>query len=126
PQVIARVKTARELGDLRENADYEAARNEQSFLEGRILSVRARLDTAVVADTGSTEDVIVVGSTVVVEEDGDRTTYTLVGAGEADPTSGRISYASPVGRALMGKRAGEEVVATLPGNDLRLTIVEVS
>jgi transcription elongation factor GreA len=126
PQVIARVKSARELGDLRENADYEAARNEQSFLEGRILSVRARLDTAEVADSAPNEGVAVVGSTVVVEEEGDRTTYTLVGAGEADPGRGRISYASPVGRALVGRRAGDDVVATLPGNDLRLRIIDVS
>jgi transcription elongation factor GreA len=127
PQVIERVKNARELGDLRENADYEAARNEQSFLEGRIQTIRARLDNAEVAGTaGSTEGGVVVGSTVIVEDEGERSTYILVGAGEADPASGRISYASPVGRALIGARPGDEVTAALPGRELRLRIIEVS
>lgn len=125
PQVILRVKTARELGDLRENADYEAARNEQSFLEGRIQSIQARLDRAQVADRSGGEGVAVVGATVVVEMDGERASYLLVGAGEADPTRDRISYASPVGRALIGARAGDVVTATLPGNELVMRILEV-
>ena len=127
PQVIERVKTARELGDLKENADYEAARNEQSFLEGRIRSIRSRLDHAEVADPNATEKgAVAVGSTVVVVSDGERMTYELVGAGEADPASGPISYASPVGRALMGARPGDEVTAALPGRELRLRVIEVS
>lgn len=126
PAVIGRVKAARELGDLRENADYESARNEQSFLEGRIQAIQSRVDMAEVAEANTGEGGAVVGSTVIVEEDGERLTFTLVGAGEADPTHGRISYASPVGRALMGGRPGDEVVAALPGHDLRLRIVEVS
>jgi transcription elongation factor GreA len=125
PEVILRVKHARELGDLRENADYEAARNEQAFLEGRIRELEQTLRTAVVArsqDSG----VVHLGSRVEVEVEGLRTTLHIVGSSEADPGQGRISDASPVGRALMGHRAGDEVVVQAPGRQVHYRVVEVS
>lgn len=122
PEVIARVRAARELGDLRENADYEAARNEQSFLEGRILAVERLLNTTEVAPTLSAEGVVAVGSSVTVEVDGETEVYVLVGSAEADPAAGRISTASPVGRALLGKRAGDEVTAELPVGSVRYLV----
>ncbi len=124
PQVIERVKNARELGDLRENADYEAARNEQSFLEGRILELEQRLRTAVVikADKGGT---ITMGSTVRYEVDGSSGELTIVGSTESDPGAGKISAASPVGKALVGRREGDEVQVVTPAAEIRYRILEV-
>jgi transcription elongation factor GreA len=124
PEVVARVKQARELGDLRENADYEAARNEQAFLEGRIRELERRLRTAVVA-TGSIDGAIVVGSTVRYEVDGQADELVIVGSTEADPLAGRISQASPVGKALLGRRAGDQVVVKTPAAEARYRILEV-
>ena len=125
PVVIDRVKTARELGDLRENAEYQEARREQSFVEGRIQALEALLRTAVVVEGGAGDGTVAVGSSVVVDTDGEENTWQIVGANEADPVRGRISYASPVGQALMGRRAGDEVTAHLPRGELRLRLVEV-
>ena len=125
PAVIDRVKTARELGDLRENAEYQEARREQSFTEGRIQALEALLRTAVVVDGGASDGTVAVGSSVTVEMDGEQTTWQIVGANEADPGRGKISYASPVGQALMGRRAGDEVTAQLPRSELQLRLIEV-
>ena len=125
PVVIDRVKTARELGDLRENAEYQEARREQSFVEGRIQALEALLRTAVVVTGGASDGTVAVGSSVVVETDGEQNTWQIVGANEADPGRGNISYASPVGQALMGRRAGDEVTAQLPRGELQLRLVEV-
>jgi transcription elongation factor GreA len=124
PQVVERVKHARELGDLRENADYEAARNEQSFLEGRILELEHRVRTAAVIKTGN-GGAISMGSLVVYEVDGKRDQLTIVGSTESDPGAGRISAVSPVGKALLGHRAGDDVTITTPGAKIHYRIVEV-
>jgi len=124
PEVILRVKNARELGDLRENADYESARNEQSFLEGRIRALEQLIKTAQVIDADHTGEVIL-GSTVQVLVEGERTTLHIVGSTEADPASGRISNASPVGRALLGHRAGDMVEIVTPAKTLRYEILDV-
>ncbi|HXG40780.1 MAG TPA: transcription elongation factor GreA [Candidatus Limnocylindrales bacterium] len=124
PEVIARVRAARELGDLRENAEYQAAREEQSFVEGRIQSLEALLRRAVVAEAAPGERVVM-GSTVVVDADGVRRELAIVGSAEADPAAGRISYASPVGRALLGRVAGDEVTVPTPGGEARYRILEV-
>jgi len=125
PEVVLRVKNARELGDLRENADYEAARNEQSFLEGRIRTIEQMLKTAVVIGADHTGEVML-GSTVRVEVDGDEMTFRIVGSTEADPAHGWISNVSPVGKALVGHAAGEDVAVTLPGGTSSYRIIEVS
>ena len=125
PEVILRVKSARELGDLRENADYEAARNEQSFLEGRIRDLEQMIKTAVVIQTIDASS-ISLGSRVVVDAEGSRVTLHIVGSAEADPAKGRISDVSPVGKALLGHRAGDEVVIRTPGNDIHYRVVEVA
>ena len=125
PQVIARVKAARELGDLKENADYEYARKEQSFLEGRIQALEQMVRTAVVIQQPAHSDVVQLGSTVDVEVDGDRETYVIVGSSEANPALGRLSNVSPVGRALMGARAGDEITADLPGGSATYQVIEV-
>jgi transcription elongation factor GreA len=124
PEVVARIRAAKELGDLKENADYTAAREEQSFLEGRIQALEAILRDAVVVEAprGTT---VAVGSRVVVEHDGERATYAIVSPAEVDPGAGRISFASPVGRALIGQPAGAEVTVRTPTGEARYRIVEI-
>jgi transcription elongation factor GreA len=126
PEVIARVATARSHGDLKENAEYEYARKEQSFMEGRIQTLEQLLRTGVVVEDAPSTGGVRLGSTVVVEADGDRDTYTLVSSAEADPRAGRISDVSPVGRALLGARAGDEIVVALPNGSMTYTVIEVS
>jgi transcription elongation factor GreA len=127
PEIVARIKAARELGDLRENADYEAARNEQSFNEGRIQMLEGLLRTAVeLEDTGSAGGEVRVGSTVVVESGGSSHTYRIVAPSEASPGDGRISYLSPIGGAFLGRRAGEELTVRTPAGDVIYRIVEIS
>jgi transcription elongation factor GreA len=125
PEVILRVKHARELGDLRENADYEAARNEQSFLEGRIRDLETMIKNAVVIQTVDATS-ISLGSRIVVDAEGQTVTLHIVGSAEADPARGRISDMSPVGKALLGHRAGDEVIIHTPGNDIHYRVIEVA
>ncbi len=126
PSVIARIRTAKEFGDLKENADYTAAREEQSFLEGRIQAIEARLRTAVVAaaPTGDRADL---GSVVTIVVDGEEPPirYTLVGSAESDLGAGRLSVASPVGRALIGARVDDDVVVATPRGTANYRIVAI-
>jgi transcription elongation factor GreA len=127
PEVIARIKSAKELGDLKENADYSSAREEQSFLEGRIASIEALLRDATVIEAPAAGR-IDLGSRVSIEligQPGDVTVYELVGTAEADPAAGRISNASPVGRALIGRRVGDTVAVRTPRGDVEYRIIEV-
>jgi len=127
PEVIGRIKAAKELGDLRENADYTAAREEQSFLEGRIATLERILrDATVIAAGDAAPDRVVLGSRVEVEDaDGSRSTFTIVGSTEADPSAGRVSNASPVGRALLGAHAGEVVSVAAPRGEIRYRVVDI-
>jgi transcription elongation factor GreA len=127
PEVIAHIKSARELGDLSENADYEAARKEQSFLEGRVQQLEQMIKYAVMIEgnsEGGTE--VVLGSTVVVETDrhGEET-FTIVGSAEADAAAGKISFTSPIGRSLMGRHPGETIRVQVPAGTLDYKIVDV-
>jgi transcription elongation factor GreA len=125
PEVIARIRAAKELGDLKENADYSSAREEQSFLEGRVQSIEARLREAVIAvvpPAGAGADL---GSRITVEIDGTTDIYTLVGTAEADPSSGRLSVASPVGRALLKSVAGDEIAVQTPRGPVTYRVVSV-
>jgi len=126
PEVISRIKAARELGDLSENADYEAARKEQSFLEGRVQQLERMIKNAVMIETEGTGSVVGLGSTVAIETSrhGEET-FTIVGSAEADVKSGKISFTSPIGRALMGRRAGETVRVQVPAGTLDYTITKV-
>ena len=114
PEVIARIRTATEHGDHKENAEYQAAREEQSFLEGRIQALEARLRDAVIIQAPAAGEGADLGSRVLVEIDGLESEYTLVGSAEADPAAGRLSVVSPVGRALLGGRPGDEVAVETP------------
>jgi transcription elongation factor GreA len=125
PEVIDRVRLARQLGDLRENSEYAAAREEQSFLEGRIQQLEAQLRTAVVAQAATDDGRVAVGHTVTVEVDGERRELTIVGARESNPGAGRISYASPVGQALIGRAVGDEAIVRTPGGEVPYRIVAI-
>jgi transcription elongation factor GreA len=125
PQVVARIKSARELGDLKENSDYQAAREEQSFLEGRVRLLEDRLRYAVIMDEGPSNRVTL-GSVVIVEHDGDELTYSIVGTTEADPAAGRISTSSPVGAALVGAGVGDEVEVRTPRGAVSYRVVKIS
>jgi transcription elongation factor GreA len=129
PEVIARIKSAKELGDLKENADYTSAREEQSFLEGRIAAIEALLrDAQVISVPVDHGGRVHLGSKVSVEgadEPGDVIVYEIVGTAEADPTAGRLSNASPVGRALIGRSVGDTVGVATPRGEIRYRIVAV-
>ena len=125
PEVVARIVAARELGDLRENAEYETARKDQSILEGRIEHLTALLRDAVRIEGSSTSHVSL-GTAVTVEDDLGEATYTIVGSHEASPAHGRISSTSPVGRALMGRRAGDSVTIAAPSGPLGMRIVSLA
>lgn len=126
PEVIARIRTAKEHGDLKENAEYHAAREEQSFLEGRVQALQARLRTAVVVDAPEQGARVGLGSRVTVEAEGETVSYTIVGASESDPAAGRISSSSPVGRALVGHDVGDEIVIRTPAGERHYRIVELA
>ncbi|MFI5258452.1 MAG: transcription elongation factor GreA [Candidatus Limnocylindrales bacterium] len=127
PEVIARIKAARELGDLSENADYEAARKEQSFLEGRVQQLEQMIKSAVMIEASSEGgNEVILGSTVVVETDRHGAeTFTIVGSAEADAAAGKISFTSPIGRALLGRHPGETIRVQVPAGTLDYKVVEV-
>ena len=125
PEVVARIRTAKELGDLKENADYTSAREEQSFLEGRIQAIEGQLRDAQLIETPAAGSRAGLGSTVTVESAGEEVAYALVGSVEADPAQGRISIASPVGKALVGHGPGDEVIVRTPRGEARYRILEV-
>lgn len=125
-EIAERLHEAMEGGELIDNAEYEAAKNEQAFVEGRIKELEILLATArVVEDVGSA-DSVQVGSRVTIREDGAaEEQYTIVGAAEADPSLGKISNESPLGRALMNKKAGDTVQVDAPAGSFLVTIVKV-
>jgi transcription elongation factor GreA len=127
-EIAERIKTAREWGDLKENAEYHDAKNEQAHLETRIARLRERIAGAVVVEEGGgTAGVVRFGSTVVVrEEDGQERTWTIVGSAEAAPAEGRLSAESPVASALMGRSEGDEVAVSLPRGTRTLAILRVA
>ncbi|HEY47514.1 MAG: transcription elongation factor GreA [Anaerolineae bacterium SM23_ 63] len=125
-KVAERLHEAMEGGDLIDNAEYEAAKNEQAFIEGRILEVEHILAQARIIEPGESTGVVDIGNTVVVKQDGKkRETFTIVGAAEADPKNGLISNESPLGQALLGNQVGDEVEVDAPAGVLRFRIVKI-
>jgi transcription elongation factor GreA len=117
PSIVAAIAEARSHGDLRENAAYDAAKHDQAMNEKRIADLEALVRSAVILDDndrGGDRGTVRLGSTVVVEVDGDEERYTIVGAIEAKPAAGLISNESPVGKALLGKRAGQRATVVTP------------
>jgi transcription elongation factor GreA len=128
PAVIQAIKEAREEGDLRENAGYEAARERQSMLEARISYIQSRMQSLNVIDLATMDgDKACFGATVEIEDvdSGDLKRYTLLGPDEADPATGSISVLSPVGKALLGKREGDEVTVNAPKGKILYEVVSI-
>ena len=124
-ELAQRLRSAIQMGDLSENADYHKAKEDQAFLEGRIQEIEAVLRTAVIV-VKTASDVVTVGSTVTVQEESfDPETYYVVGAKEADPRHGKISNESPIGKALMDHKVGDVVEAETPGGKIRFKILKV-
>ncbi|MES3007156.1 MAG: transcription elongation factor GreA [Pseudomonadota bacterium] len=129
PKIIQAIAEAREHGDLRENAEYHAAREQQSFCEGRIKEIEGKLADAEVIDVGQIKPTgrVMFGTTVtLLNLDTDkRVVYQIVGEDEADVRAGRISVGSPISRAIMGKEIGEEIVVKAPAGDIEYEIEAV-
>ena len=128
-EVAERLHEAMEGGELIENAEYEAAKNEQAFVEGRIRELKMILANAHIIDNENNNNggYIQVGSTVYIREDGEKKSdkYTIVGAAEADPRNGMISNESPIGKAVLGHSAGDEVEVETPGGAFTVRITTV-
>ncbi|HKW06809.1 MAG TPA: transcription elongation factor GreA [Candidatus Dormibacteraeota bacterium] len=127
PSIVAKIKAARELGDLSENFEYHAAKNEQGMMEARIRELEAIIKNHVLIETRAQRGVVDMGSTVRFAEDGaDEESYRIVGPAEADPKAGRVSYESALGKALIGHRVGDEVDIKTPGGvySVRITAIE--
>ncbi len=125
-EITERIKTAREFGDLSENAEYDAAKNEQAMLEGEIIEIENKLKYAVIIKDGEKKDSVSLGSKVVFTmEDGEEFLYEIVGTTEADVELGRISNESPLGNALLGKKAGEQAMVKAPSGNYFVTIKSV-
>jgi len=126
-QISNRLATAIAQGDLKENADYHTAKEDQAFLELRIRELEDSLRRAEIIQDVGPSDVVRVGSTVTVREEGfdDEETYHIVGALEADPSNGRISNESPFGQALLGARKGQVVSASVPAGTVRLKVLGI-
>ena len=126
PEIAQRIHDAKEHGDLTENAEYEDAKNEQAFVEGRIQLVEALIKNATLIDEHTSNDHVQIGSTVKVDGPDGSQSFTIVGSTEAKPTEGRISNESPVGRALLGRKKGETVTVHVPAGDYSYRIVGIS
>ncbi|SDB97351.1 transcription elongation factor GreA [Pelagirhabdus alkalitolerans] len=128
PEVVERIKIARDFGDLSENSEYDAAKDEQAFVESRITQVENMIRNAeIIENNGGDQGVVTLGKTVVFQElpDGDEEEYTIVGSAEADPFEGKISNDSPIAKSLMGCKIDEEVKVPTPAGDMHVKIVEV-
>lgn len=127
PQIVERIREARQLGDLSENFDYEDAKRAQAMIDARIKELKAILAHASVVETAARDGSVGIGSKVVVKdlEEGFEDEYTIVGPAESSPSEGRISHESCVGQELMGRKAGERVQVTTPGGVIHYEIVSV-
>lgn len=127
-EVAQKIKEATEYGDLSENSEYDEAKNEQAFLEARILELEQMIKNAEIIDDSKTKgNSVGIGMTVVIasdREDGEQT-YTIVGAVESDPLNGRISNESPVGKAILGKKKGDKVDVKTPSGSMAYTVIDV-
>jgi len=125
-EVAERLHAAMEEGDIDENAEYDDAKNEQAFVEGRILTLEMMLKNAVLIDDKAASDEVALGAKITIEEGGNPPElYHLVGAAEADPTKGKISNESPLGKALLGRRVGDTVQVHAPAGQLTFRIAAI-
>jgi transcription elongation factor GreA len=128
PEVARQIGEAKADGDISENAGYDEAKNTQAFVEGRILTLKNILANAVVISENGAKDRVDIGCKVTIRDEqyGDEETYTIVGSTEVDPGNGRISFKSPIGRALMGHRVGDVVGVETPGGTSEFEVVKIA
>lgn len=127
-EVVERIKVARSFGDLSENSEYDSAKEEQAFVEGRITTLENMIRNAkIIEDDELNSDLATLGKTVTFVElpDGDEETYTIVGSAEADPFEGKISNDSPIAKSLIGQKVDDEVTVQTPGGEMRVRIVSI-
>lgn len=125
-ELAVRLRFAIQQGDLTENADYITAKEEQAFLEGKILELETILRDVIIVDAPGSSDQVGIGNTVVISiEDHEPETFHIVGIKEAEPDKQKISHESPIGKALIGKRVGEFAEAETPGGKLKLKVLEI-
>lgn len=127
-EVVERIKIARDFGDLSENSEYDAAKDEQAFVETRIAQVENMIRNAVIIESNNDNpDIVGLGKSVTFIElpDGEEETYTIVGSAEADPFEGKISNDSPMAKSLLGQEKGGEVTVATPGGDMKVKIMNV-
>jgi transcription elongation factor GreA len=127
PEVSERIRLSKDMSDTTDNAEYDEAKSEQGFVEGRIAELELTLAAAQIIGDGPSTEFVSLGSRVTVRDaDGEEDQYRIVGSMEADPKHGLISNESPVGRALLGKKRGESATVVAPGGAFDLTVLEVS
>lgn len=128
PALAERLRKAIAQGDLSENADYKAAKEEQSFLEGRIQEIESMLRSAEIIEEAQSSDAVSLGSYVTVVEEGTKRpeTFRIVGTAEADPLNGKVSHESPMGRKLLGHGVGDVVTVEAPGGTIAFQITDIS
>lgn len=126
-EIAQQIAEAKAEGDLRENAGYDEAKNAQAFVEGRIRELKVKIHNAqIIDDSRSPDNQVALGRKVVVKEDGyDEEIYTIVGSTETDPSNGRISNESPIGKALLGRTAGESVRVDAPAGEIEFKILRI-
>lgn len=125
PEVIERIVRAKELGDLSENAEYQDAKDEQGFIVGRIEEIGNLVRKAEIIDKNQSKELVTVGCTIKVRCEQREYEYTITGSNEADPPKGLISNESPLGRAFLGRRAGEKVIVSVPKGEMECEILEI-
>ncbi|PIC87864.1 transcription elongation factor GreA [Sporosarcina sp. P20a] len=127
-EVVERIKIARSYGDLSENSEYDSAKEDQAFVEGKISSIEGMIRNAVIiTEDELNNDEVQLGKTVTFKEipDGDKETYTIVGSAEANPLEGMISNDSPIAKALIGRKIDEKVKIQTPGGEMSVEILEI-
>ncbi|RCW65283.1 transcription elongation factor GreA [Saliterribacillus persicus] len=127
-EVVERIKIARDFGDLSENSEYDAAKDDQAFVESRIVQVENMIRNAVIIENDNDNtDIVSLGKTVTFKElpDGEEEEYIIVGSAEADPFEGKISNDSPIAKSLLGHTIGEELVVPTPAGDMSVKILKV-
>ena len=128
-EVVERIKIARSFGDLSENSEYDSAKEEQAFVEGRITTLENMIRNAkIIEESELSTDAVSLGRTVTFVElpDGDEESYTIVGSAEADPFEGKISNESPIAKSLIGRKVGDEVSIQTPGGEMSVRITSIS
>jgi transcription elongation factor GreA len=127
-EVVERIKIARSFGDLSENSEYDAAKDEQAFVEGRITTIENMIRNArIISEDELSKDAVSLGNSVTFIElpEGDEETYTIVGSAEADPFEGKISNDSPIAKSLLGRKVGDQVTVQTPGGEMKVKIIEI-